>query len=1382
MNNRWKMNRIGFVNFWLYDEEDFLFEDGRLLLRGQNGSGKSITTQSFIPFILDGDRTPSRLDPFGSSDRRMEYYFLGEEGKDESTGYLFLEFQKTEEADGEKSVRYRTIGIGQRARRGRPMDFWGFLILDGRRIGQDLWLYKQTGSVKIPYDRRDLKQVLGEENPVTDSPSEYKKLVNQHIFGFRKLEQYEQFIRLLVKVRAPKLSKEFKPTKVYEILNDSLQTLTDEDLRPMVDAMEKMDEIQESLDRLKRAFGDVRIIRTEYTRYNQFMLAKKAQAYLSRKSDVEKAQAQLEAQLAVAQEIREQQRENGERLNARRERERLARAERDSLLDDRLKDMDVRLETARRERQEARERESQWEKKAEDYNGKIFAAERKERELQDELSGREEELQEERAQLQERQEVLQWEGHSDAAVMLEEGRLSGMPEITKRLMEYEKNLAEGKKRIHAFAEASGQYEEAAFALEQVKKERAEQEKKRQLSEKRLQDSQDDWISLLYEKADRAVEWKPERSVLREAEELAREYGSVSDAGEIQELLRRDYEGQRLGLLRLREEKERSRQDGELALKQAREELLAVQNAPELEPERGELIGRSRRAMEEAGIRAVPFYKAVEFADGLEPAACAVMEAQLKSMGLLDALVVRPEDLIRIEKECPEFLDSVICVDEAGNAGAQASKDAADQPFAGLTVNTELEDGLRKETARILRHIRSVRTPGEWLRGGLRDGLSESRPAIGESGFFRQGALLGKAWQEGEAEYVGQLARKRKKEQKIRQLTERISELEALVEGLSGELSVLAGRLDTLEKEYRELPDFSEINDVLEKLRECVLQLELLNGQFSERERKAQEAEQRKNRCWQEMLQSCKALPYGRTEEEYEEAQDALREYEGIWRECRETILRLQQARELLREQQDRLEEDRQALDDALAEKQRCGGRVRECEIRIRQYEEYLNRPEIREKAERLKALNEELEQISKDCQYLEKELAKLEERLLHITEAEPEKKAALQRAIGEETWLRKYFEEELSLKLVFDREAASLPDCAQKALGFLRESDKNREPADMLQSLYQVFQKYNGSLASYGTSLEDCFGMEEAAEQVPGALRKRVRVASVWNGKKVYLEEFYQILKNAIDETQLLIQEKDRELFEDILSQTISQQLTDRIAESRRWVADMSKLMRDMDTSMGLSFSLDWKPRSAENEAELDVTELEQILLRDRSLLTMEDIEKVAAHFRSKIRTQKRLLEETGGMINYMELVREAMDYRGWFSFQMFYRRGEEPRKPLTNAAFNRFSGGEKAMAMYVPLFAAVNAQYQKADRKDHPRIIALDEAFAGVDDKNISSMFELVEKLDFDYIMNSQSLWGCYDTVRGLRIAELLRPMNSQIVTIIRYTWNGHERILDEQ
>jgi len=102
-------------------------------------------------------------------------------------------------------------------------------------------------------------------------------------------------------------------------------------------------------------------------------------------------------------------------------------------------------------------------------------------------------------------------------------------------------------------------------------------------------------------------------------------------------------------------------------------------------------------------------------------------------------------------------------------------------------------------------------------------------------------------------------------------------------------------------------------------------------------------------------------------------------------------------------------------------------------------------------------------------------------------------------------------------------------------------------------------------------------------------------------------------------------------------------------------------------------------------------------------------------------------------------------------------------------------------MAMYIPLFAAVNAQYRKSEKADHPRIIALDEAFAGVDDKNISSMFKLVETLQFDYIMNSQALWGCYETVKSLRIAELLRPENSRFITVIFYRWNGEKKIFDE-
>lgn len=398
MNGRWKMNRIGFVNFWLYDEEDFEFADGKLLLRGQNGSGKSITTQSFIPFVLDGDRTPNRLDPFGSSDRRMEYYFLGEEGKDDVTGYLYLEFYHEEKKE------YRTIGIGQRAKRGKPMDFWGFIVLDGRRIGYDLWLYKEVGSTKIPHDKKAMRAELGEENFFTDSQNEYKKHVNQYLFGFRKAEQYEQYIKLLVKVRAPKLSKEFKPTKVYEILNDSLQTLTDEDLRVMVDAMEKMDEIQDSLDLLNQAFSDVKKIRNEYTRYNQYMLAKKGQAYLIRKKAVEELQERLKIQEQKKRETEELLSGKNKRLTELEEQKQLAETEKAGLMDADLEEVDQKLERAKVQWTEAKKNEQRWEEKIQDCKDRLREQERQLEVCRDRLEERLREIGEEKGELEEQQE------------------------------------------------------------------------------------------------------------------------------------------------------------------------------------------------------------------------------------------------------------------------------------------------------------------------------------------------------------------------------------------------------------------------------------------------------------------------------------------------------------------------------------------------------------------------------------------------------------------------------------------------------------------------------------------------------------------------------------------------------------------------------------------------------------------------------------------------------------------------------------------------------------------------------------------------------------------------------------------------------------------
>lgn len=60
-------------------------------------------------------------------------------------------------------------------------------------------------------------------------------------------------------------------------------------------------------------------------------------------------------------------------------------------------------------------------------------------------------------------------------------------------------------------------------------------------------------------------------------------------------------------------------------------------------------------MEKSGISVLPFYKTVEFTEGMDPKASARLEAQLQKAGILDALVIADEDLKKVRRDFPEFL-------------------------------------------------------------------------------------------------------------------------------------------------------------------------------------------------------------------------------------------------------------------------------------------------------------------------------------------------------------------------------------------------------------------------------------------------------------------------------------------------------------------------------------------------------------------------------------------------------------------------------------------------------------------------------------------------------------------------------------------------------
>ena len=68
-SGRWRPRRAGIVNLYEYANQAFDFAGGRLLLRGHNTSGKTKALELLLPFCLDGDISPSKLDPFGSIQR-----------------------------------------------------------------------------------------------------------------------------------------------------------------------------------------------------------------------------------------------------------------------------------------------------------------------------------------------------------------------------------------------------------------------------------------------------------------------------------------------------------------------------------------------------------------------------------------------------------------------------------------------------------------------------------------------------------------------------------------------------------------------------------------------------------------------------------------------------------------------------------------------------------------------------------------------------------------------------------------------------------------------------------------------------------------------------------------------------------------------------------------------------------------------------------------------------------------------------------------------------------------------------------------------------------------------------------------------------------------
>ncbi len=1359
MNSEWKLNRIGLLDFWYYDDQEFEFIDGRMLLRGANGSGKSVTMQSFIPLLLDGNMRPERLDPFGSRARKMENYLL-EEGDDreERTGYLYMELKRSD------SETYTTIGIGIRARKNKKLDTWYFCVTDGRRIGKDLFLYKDL-QTRITCTKLELKNRLAEGGRVMETQGEYAQCVNRLLFGFETIDEYLEMLELLIQLRTPKLSKDFKPSVINEILSRSLQTLSEDDLRPMSEAIENMDNQKTNLDTLDESVRAAEQIEKIFDQYNQIVLYEKAMQFKKCTQDCRKQEKQikeLQKQKEEYHRLYEAEVQHYEELD---NEEKVLQKEKESLKDSdaaKLKEQEVQLKAHKDEAQaqvDAKKRE-----------------EEKKEEKRRETEKKKKEQQTENEQLWERIEVILTEMETlmedvpfdDFAFLKKE--LLEKPEEeqefqshTKLLKEYEKRVENGRQILLEEKTRRERYDQKQQAVDECRGRQEEKEREYRQYETLLQEAKDEFIEKFYL-------WEKQNSQLHLADEVKQSiaqrierYAFGTDFSEIRDLCKPAYEAVEQQLKSKLNQKKMQKEQLEAQEQQLQDSLQEWKEKKEPEPERSEAVKRNRQLLQEKGIPYLQFYKVVDFPTNMDSEQASHLEEALLSMGILDALIVPPE-----YRETVQRLDKGVCDKYIFGDATRIKSNLLDW----LDIDNGENDILRYQSvSTVLSAIGIYEKDIQELAGST---------WIDENGNYKLGIVEGTITGEYTACYIGVKARERFRMEQIAKLESQLSEIQEKLAECNLQIQEWEKDICTLETEWKAFPKDEDMRAVARELDKCHAGLEQIRYELETLREQLQILKSELDELEVQVREICGKCYLTARLDIFESTLQSLREYNDLLTKVQLKHGSYRSGVQLVYSLEESLEEVDEDLDTIRYEAGQAKRKVKEFEAELVSIEKQLALTDYEKIKERLDYCMERLPKIPKEKEESTRLQTKRQEEanrlvgdILRLEEEQQKNKHRYR-------WLEEGFRKEYQLGYVERLFVVNedMEDQAEKVCSMLVDKLSNKVKEEIHGKLQGIYHEYKGYLVHYQPTMQTLFADTEDNEFGTGLPMRRTDIVAKYRGMNIKFKELVSRLREDVEEQKHLLSDKERELFEDILANTISKKIRAKIHASNRWVDNMNRLMGSMQTSSGLKLSLRWKHRRAEKEGQLDTRELVELLSKDSEIMRVEELDKLSLHFRTKIEEARNLSMEGNSVQSFHAIMREVLDYRKWFEFTLECEKTGEKKREMTDRVFFTFSGGEKAMSMYVPLFSAVVAKYAGA-REDAPRLISLDEAFAGVDETNIRDMFRLMVECKFNFMINSQVLWGDYDTVPGLAIYQLLRPENAKFVTVISYIWNGKEKLV---
>jgi uncharacterized protein (TIGR02680 family) len=1328
-SERWKPLRAGLVDMFYYDAEEFWFHDGRLLLRGNNGTGKSKVLALTLPFLLDGELAPHRVEPDGDRQKKMEWNLLlgGKHPHPERLGYTWLEFGRCA-ADG--SAEFRTIGCGLKAVSGRGIARHWFFVTT-QRIGADLALLPAS---RVPLTREKLREEIGGQGMVYDRAADYRRAVDEALFGLGE-HRYGALINLLIQLRQPQLSKKPDEKLLSRALTEALPPLSPGLVTTVAEAFRGLDEERDALRALEEARGAADEFLRHYGRYA--MVAAKRRAAGPRQAHsryeqlgrdlaaAEEAFAAADTALLGAQRELAELEQRRTQLQARREALQQDPAMRDAERLEQLRD------DARRRNETAGIRERDRDRLAAEVHRRSVRA--------NELAGR----------AQAAQDAL------DAAQ-----RQAGEAAATARCLPDHRRAAGGWQHDPAGARretqaVAGRQAQAVGELERLLAETGE--RRRALQAARAEAER---LTAEVQAATGRVA-AAEQAAAERARELAGAYRAylggltevrVADPDELigpLEAWAVTGDGANPAVAAIDDAAraagaELGRLDARLSAQRASHQ----DHARELEREIGRLRAGGHDApplpyTREPGIRddraGAPLWKVTDFAPDVSAEHRAGLEAALEAAGILDAWVTPGGNLV--------YGDVTVVSGHAPVAGPSCAGvlvpaiDPADSQAGTLSEET----------------VRAVLAAVGLGGGGSTWVATDGRWANG---------VLGGAWRKDTAGHIGEGAREAARRARIAQLAGELQREQTVIGELDAALAEVGERRERLAGEHRAVPPDAAVR-------------EAHTVAAAERRRRGELREQHAD-----AVKVC-AQRHGQLEAAAVRAEEFAQDVDlpadpGELAAVRAGVEAYRLALAGLWPAAHAWQEAARAAGEAsaeLAESQRNLAEAAEAAT------------VARDEAATAQAVYDALrETAGAAVEELHRQLAEVRGELERWSALEKATRAAEQQALGDRgkaEGARERLRTEIE-DAVQARDAAVAEFQSFAVTGLLRIAMPSLEVPDVTQPWAATPAVLLARAVNAG--LESVDDADSAWDRIQKRVTEEHKLLAdamarhghsagltlhdgiivvdvVFQGRRHDIPGLAEALREEAEQRARLLSAREREILENHLLNEVAGALHELISAAETEVRAMNDELESRPTSTGM------KPRLIWHQARDAPDGLDQVRHRFRQTIdawSADDRAAVGSFLQQRIATEHAANPAAG----WTEALSAALDYRRWHEFVIQrYQDGQ------WRAATGPASGGERALVASVPLFAAASAHYKSAGNPNAPRLIALDEAFAGVDDDSRAKCLGLLATFDMDVAMTSEREWGCYPQVPGLGICQLARQDGVDAVLVTPWRWDGRER-----